>query len=324
MYTDARFPNSLLFRATAHTAFYALPMALAATAVWEFTSFRGLQLPALPVTILATAVSFYLGFKGNAAYDRLWEARKVWGGIVNTSRTWTIHVLGFVAPDHPDGPALRRELVYRHIAWLAALRTQLRRRQQWEHQSPFNDRARAEYGVLDMSDDRLAALVEPFIGSEETAWLRTQGNKASQLLRRQAERLRDLHGEGHFDQLLETLFTHQGKAERIKLFPLPRQYSTGAHVFVTLFVQLVPLALVPLFAGLGPGLTWLAVPASMMVGWVFGTWDVIVDYTENPFEGLVSDIPMTSMSRSIEIDLRQMLGETELPPAIPARDNVLL
>ncbi len=332
MYTDRHFSTRLLVRATSTSWLRALPVTVLTVAVWEFTPFRGLQIPPLPVTILATAVSFYLGFRGNSAYDRLWEARKIWGGIVNSSRTWAVHVIGFVAVDHPDAPALRRELVYRHIAWLAALRTQLRRRKQWEHNQPFNDRAREEYGTLDASDERIAALVEPFLGPEETAWLGTQGNKASQLLSRQSERLRELHKQGHFDDfrhmelanLLETFFTHQGQAERIKNFPLPRQYATGSHVFVSLFIQLVPLALVPMCAALGPNLVWLAIPASMMISWVFTTWDIIVDYTENPFEGLLSDIPMTAMSRSIEIDLRQMLGETDLPPALPPQDNVLM
>jgi len=332
MYTAKRFPTWLILRVTWFVALRALPVALALCLVWEFTDIRWLQLPALPVTILATAVSFYLGFKGNSAYDRLWEARKIWGGIVNSSRTWSIHTVGFVAVGHPDAERLRRELVHRHVAWLAALRTQLRRRKQWEHDRKFNERARKVWDTADTSDARIAALVEPYIGEEETAWLRTQGNKASQLLRRQSERLRELHQQGHIDdfrhielsRLLETFFTLQGQAERIKNFPLPRQYATGSYLFVALFIQLVPFALVPICDALGPHLVWIALPTSMVIAWVFTTWDIIVDYTENPFEGLINDIPMTSMSRSIEIDIRQMLGETALPDPIPAMNNVVV
>ncbi|MEO1271733.1 MAG: bestrophin family ion channel, partial [Myxococcota bacterium] len=330
--TARQFPIKRFFMWTWRSALRALPVCVALCLVWELTSIRWLQMPVMFVSVLATAVSFYLGFKGNSAYDRLWEARKIWGGIVNTSRTWAIHVVGFVAVDHPDAERLRRELVYRHIAWLAALRIQLRRPKPWEHNQPLNDEARERWGTLDTSDERLADLVERFLGAEETAWLMQQGNKASQLLRRQSEQLRQLHRDGHIDnfrhmelaRLLETLFTHQGKAERIKNFPLPRQYATGANLFVALFIQTVPFAMVPLCAELGPHLLWLALPASMTISWVFSTWDVIVDYTENPFEGLISDIPMTSMSRGIEIDIRQMLDETELPKPIPAMDHVVM
>ncbi len=332
MFTARYFSTTRFLSFTWRSALRALPVSLALCLVWELTPVRFLQLPALLVSVMATAVSFYLGFKGNSAYGRLWEARKIWGGIVNSSRTWAIHVVGFVAVGHPEAAALRRGLVYRHIAWLAALRTQLRRPKPWEHRLEFNDAARERYGTLDTSNERIDGLVRPLIGDEEADWLAEMGNKASQLLRKQSEQLRELHQQGHIDDfrhmelsgLLETFFTHQGKAERIKNFPLPRQYATGANVFVALFIQLVPFALAPICAKLGDHMVWLALPSSMIIAWVFSTWDVIVDYSENPFEGLINDIPMRSMSRGIEIDMRQMLGETDLPAPVSAVDNVAL
>ena len=65
-----------------------------------------------------------------------------------------------------------------------------------------------------------------------------------------------------------------------------------------------------------PNLVWMSVPASMLVSWVFHTWNLIVDYSENPFEGLVNDMPTNALSRTIEIDLREMLRETELPESV--------
>ena len=107
-----------------------------------------LRIPSMPVGVLGTAVSFYMGFKGSAAYDRMWEARKIWGGIVNSSRTWGTMVTTFVTNLHRETPGeapptdIHRELLYRHVAWLAALRIQLRRPKPWEHRKDRNDRFR--------------------------------------------------------------------------------------------------------------------------------------------------------------------------------------
>lgn len=288
---------------------------------------RWLSLPTLPVTLLGTAVSFYLGFKGNAAYGRLWEARKIWGGIVNTSRTWGIHVTGMVRSEQPDlNPQqledLHKKLLYRQVAWLGALRTQLRRPKPWEHIKPLNDRFREMRGTLDQSPDKLREQVAPFVNAEELEWLMARKNQATQILKLQSDTLRELCQNQNIDdfrhmelaKLLETMFTLQGKCERIKNFPLPRQYATANHWFVLIFVTMVPLALMGAFTTSDAHLSWWCIPMSMVVGWVFITWDQIVDYSENPFEGLFVDIPIDALSRTIEIDLREMLGEKELPP----------
>lgn len=110
--------------------------------------------------------------------------------------------------------------------------------------------------------------------------------------------------------------TQQGKAERIKNFPFPRQYATVNRFFALAFCILVPFGMVAEFAQLGDGLgVWLTIPFSTLVGWVFLTADKIGDWSENPFEGLANDVPITAMSRGIERDIRQMAGETDLPPA---------
>lgn len=299
-----------------------------------------LRLPALPVTLLGTAVAFYLGFKGNAAYERMWEARKIWGGIVNTSRTWGVFVTSMVtdrvvegAPDAPLAD-VHRELVYRHVAWLGALRTQLLRTKQWEHVQPWNDEYRKIFGTFDTSDEVLANRVRDFVDAAELEALMRTKNRATQLLQRQGQRLKELRAEGRVEdfrhmelaRLVETCFTLQGQAERIKNFPLPRQYATANHWFVTVFILLLPLALIGAFEdGTWPdNFVWVTVPVSMLMAWVYHLWDRVVDYTENPFEGLINDIPMGALSRTIEIDLREMLGETELPPPVLAVDGEAL
>lgn len=90
-----------------------------------------LAIPWSPISIMGIAVAFYLGFKNNSSYDRTWEARKIWGSIVNNSRTFGAAVMSFVQGD--DKIEVSRELVYRHIAWLTALRHQLRKIKPWEH-----------------------------------------------------------------------------------------------------------------------------------------------------------------------------------------------
>ncbi len=310
------------------------------TALHLYGGLEWLRLPALPVSVLGTAVSFYLGFKGNAAYERLWEARKIWGGIVNSSRTWGLFATTMVTDRHAQADLetpladVHRELVYRHLAWLAALRTQLRRLKAWEHDEGWNNRYRDAFGTRDNSDPVLEQRMAPFLAREELAALMSQKNRATQLVRIQGERLRDLLEDGRVEDfrhmqladLLETFYTLQGQAERIKNFPLPRQYSTANHWFVKIFIGLLPLALIDAFHidGAPEVFVWLVVPVSTLVGWVFHLWDRVVDYSENPFEGLINDIPMDALSRTIEIDLREMLGETELPPPIQPIDGSIL
>jgi len=339
MYTARRFR----FVRTVQWTWTILPLmglwSLGLTAAHNLLHLEWLRLLGLPVGLLGTAVSFYLGFKGNAAYERLWEARKIWGGIVNTSRTWGVYVTTLVTDLHvgdraadPPLPQLHRELLYRHMAWLGALRTQLRRRKAWEHDAEWNDRFRKVIGTYDQSPERLRRRIEPFLPPGEADQLLTQKNQATQLLRRQGERIATLFEYGRIDdfrhmelvKLLEEMYTLQGRCERIKNFPLPRQYATANHWFVMVFLLLLPAGLLGTLHGyaLPEHFAWGVVPASMILGWVFYTWDMVLDYSENPFEGLINDIPMDALSRTIEIDLREMLGETDLPaPVGPVADG---
>ncbi len=125
--------------------------------------------------------------------------------------------------------------------------------------------------------------------------------------------------------VIEEFYTLQGKAERIKKFPFPRQYATVNFFFVVLFLIVLPFALMEVFHDLHPELSiWTAVPVSVVLSWVFLTMEMIGDYSENPFEGLANDVPIRSMARGIEIDIRQMLDETDLPaPDGPADGSAI-
>jgi hypothetical protein len=109
-----------------------------------------LRVPFLPISVMGIAVSFYAGFKNNASYERFWEARKIWGAIVNESRSWADAVLCYVMPGDGSEAArsVRRELVVRQLAWVNALRLQLRATSRLEGRLTSRGRLRAHADVL--------------------------------------------------------------------------------------------------------------------------------------------------------------------------------
>lgn len=330
MYIQRRFPFHSKLRWSRRQLIFPAVWAAIVYVMLIVLEWRALALPAMPLTILGTAVSFYLGFKGNSAYGRLWEARKIWGGIVNTSRTWGALTRDYIRIDDPAAEAeVHRTLIYRHVAWLAALRTQLRRRQRWEHQTGASEIVRTRLKTTDQSPAVLEERMRPFLAADELAWVMARKNAASQLLAKQSRALRELNAQGGLDdfrhvelgRLIETMYALQGKCERIKNFPLPRQYASATDWFVMFFVIGLPFAVEPLFTN--HAFAWIGILVSAMLSWVFLAWNKVTDWSENPFEGLINDVPIDALSRTIEIDLREMLGETDLPPPVEPVDDVL-
>ena len=123
--------------------------------------------------------------------------------------------------------------------------------------------------------------------------------------------------------LLVELFTLQGQCERIKNFPYPRQFATLNLMFVRLFIALVPFGMLGEFAKLGGDFVWLTIPFSALVAWVFNMMERIGESTENPFEGSANDVPITALTRTIEIDLREMLDETDIPEPLKPQNLIL-
>lgn len=295
-----------------------------------FLDWSWLAIPWQPIALIGIAVSFYLGFKNNSSYDRLWEARKIWGGIVNASRTFTIMSRDFITNEFAKEKLSEKELdtiiksvVYRHVAWLKALTYQLRLPKPWEHSGAMEESLRKESGIH--HEVNQFEKIKPYISSDEYKYLMTKGNKASHLLSLQSKELLKLKLDGQIDdfrhmeleKMLGELYSLQGKSERIKNFPFPRQYATVNFIFVWIFLVLLPFGMLNIFKDVDHLYTiWLALPFTMLVSWVFILMEMIGEYSENPFEGLYNDVPISSMARSIEIDIRQMLDETELPNPI--------
>jgi ion channel-forming bestrophin family protein len=294
-----------------------------------------LFLPTLPITILGTAVAFYVGFKNNSSYDRLWEARRVWGALVNLSRTFGLYVLDYIVPknegDEAEVKAIQRALILRHIAYVNALRVQLRRNTLFKNFNNFiaHDIV-ANVGMAENlpTQEELAK----FLSKEEAETMSGMANPATQLLRKQSATIAELmqnhavdkFGQVEFGRVFASLYDQQGACERIKSFPYPRQFAYFSKVFVVIFVALLPFALLNEFNKLGAGYIWLTIPIHVLVSWVFVTMELVGDNSENPFENSLNDVPMTAICRTIEIDLRQMLGETDLPPRIVPVDDILM
>lgn len=303
-----------------------------------------IKIPWVPISIIGTAVAFFVGFKNNQAYDRMWEARKIWGGIINNSRTWGMQVDGYISNlfneqiDEKELKTIKQRLMYRHIAWLYTHREQLLVPTSWEHVSQKGRISKVAkyyqdvFGIGLVAEEAAKIKMSNLIPKEELAGLSTAKNKATQLINAQSRDLTRLRAKNVIEdfrhvELMESLqqfYELQGKNERIKKFPLPRQYANASIYFTFIFLFLLPFSLIPEFMNLGDTGFWLSVPVTALISWVYMTMEATGDYTENPFQGMANDIPMLSLCRTIEIDLRQMLNETELPAPIAAKKDILM
>ena len=295
-----------------------------------------ISIPVAPLGTIGVAVAFYVGFKNNQSYDRNWEARKIWGGIVNVSRTWANCVLSYVSTYHADEKVdaetieeIRRTLIYRHLAWINALRFQLRRRTAFGYAPSGNVRRYTQVTDVDAMREQMS----DFLPADELKTTCAYANSATQILRSQSNDLQQVYEQSHLIddfrhmalmKLIEEMYTLQGKCERIKNTPFPRQYAYFSNVFVWIFIFLLPLGIVGQFAIRDNFSVWLTVPLSVVVSWIFFTMETVGDASEDPFENFANDVPMTALCRTIEIDLRQMLNESDIPDPIKADNDILM
>jgi len=295
-----------------------------------------IAIPFLPLSTIGVAVAFYLGFKNNASYDRFWEARKIWGAIINYSRTWGNQVMSFVTKHHAKGDIsktelfeIRKKLIYRHLAWINALRLQLRQPTSFSIKHPKNVASLSKGSTERKEWD---GAVRCYLGEDEFKSLIERRNTATFIIRRQGEHLRELMEEKgliedfrHMEMMrvLEEFYDFQGKCERIKNTPFPRQYAFFGKVFTWIFVLLFPFGLVGEFNEMGHNFIWLTVPFSILVSWIFVTMEVVGDNSEDPFENFVNDVPMTALCRVIEIDLMEMAGVKDLPESVKPVNDIL-
>lgn len=280
-------------------------MLVAAAVTWSHGVIldRNLTFTAVPFTIIGLALSIFLGFRNGAAYDRYWEGRRLWGDLLITSRILARQASSLVATDPArageDPFPLRRRMTYKTIAFAHALRHRLR----------------GTDGRQDLA---------PLLGDEDLRDALASVNPPAALLRSLGADLRHCLETGlvapplavNLDESLNALDRILGGCERIRSTPIPFSYSLLLHRTAHMYCFLLPFGIVdtvgmatPLVAGL--------------VSYTFFGLDTLGDEIEEPFGTQPNDLPLTAISRTIEIDLREALGEKDLPEPVAPKDYCL-
>jgi len=262
-----------------------------------------LNLPGLPLGVIGGAIGIFVSFRTNSAYDRWWEGRRLWGALVNSSRHWASQVLTYTSPAGETPSELQRRLVERHIGYVHMLRALLRRQA--------------------FAEDRD---VVRFIPTAELEALRHSTNPTSALLHLQMSDLMvelrqgrlDLLHQQLLDQTLRDLLEVQGGCERIKNTPFPRMYGFIAERLILAFSLLLPM-------GMAAELGWTTVPMSLLVCSGFLLISEVGRVLEDPFTMFWPALPLSALSTTIELNLRERLGETDLPALpVPNQKGILM
>ena len=254
------------------------------------------DLPVLPLPLLGSALVLLVGIRNNNAYARWWEARTLWGSTVNASRSIARQVTGFL-DETPKSVALKRRVLNRQIAYAHALRCHLRR------QSPCPE-------------------LQHFLTPTEIAEVEGHANLPNAILSGTMHLLADASRGGYLSEFRQVqieeqmvaLSNAQGGMERIKNTPLPRQYTFFPRLFVRVFCVLLPVGLVD-------GLGYWTPLASAVVGFMLLAIEQVGEDLQDPFDNSEHDVPLSAITRTIEIDLQQAMGKRDTaPPAQPDGD----
>jgi putative membrane protein len=268
---------------------------LAIVVAYKVLHWNWVALPHIPLSLFGSAIGIIVAFRNQSSYARWWEARTLWGGIVNNSRSWARQVTTVMMPlndaEAEELKVVQQRLVYHQIAYAYALRQHLRELEPWE-------------------------LLRPLLKEQELSELRDQKNIPLAIQKQMGALLRYCQVRGwvdiaHWRALdgnLDDLVDAQGGTERIKFTPMPKQYDYFPQLFVQMYCVMLPLALVMTMG-------WYTPLGSTLVGFIFLALDKIGRDLEYPFENSIYDVPLTAITTTIEINLRQLLGETVLPKA---------
>ncbi len=261
------------------------------------------SLTPLPFSLIAVALGIFLGFRNNTAYDRFWEGRKLWGALVNTTRSVTRQMLTLVhterSDDDDDIAAFRTAMVHRVIAYVHVLRQHLR-------------------------DEDALNEIEGMIPDGERQALRAEKNRPIAILQRLGDGVAEAYRRGwvhamHVPVLegsLTAMTDIQGGCERIKSTPIPGSYTILIHRIVVVYTFALPFGIVDTVGYYTP----LVV---LLIGYAFFGLDAVGDEIEDPFGHEDNDLPLSALSRMIEVNLRQRLGEHPLPPLFTPQDGQL-
>jgi putative membrane protein len=287
---------TLMIRGLMPSLFSLLAWDLVIVFFYQILRWKWVGSSAIPLGSFGTIVGLIVGFRNTSAYGRWWEARTLWGGIVNRSRTFARQVITTMSPERAgtslekaEITAAQRGLVLHQVAYVHALRQQLR-------------------GL-----DPVSAVAH-LVPNEDMAVLAREKNVALTLQTRMSAMLVAARRRGWLDewqwqaidQNLVSIMDAQGGAERIKNTPMPQQFDFFPRLFVQIYCLMLPVGMVE-------SLGWFTPLGSTLVGFMFLALERIGRVLEDPFENEIHDVSMTAITTTIEINLRQMLGETELP-----------
>lgn len=335
MHTGRRYTPLEFFRWSIRDTILLLLIAAVPTILYV-CGLHFIAIPWQPVAVLGTAMAFIVGFKNNASYGRIWEARQIYGAIINDSRSFAYTLRDIVNDQRPRAV---QQIFYRHFAWLTALRFQLREPRSWENmRRSSNEHFRQGRYTIPECESNMDEALKPYLGEEELQYVLSKKNKATQLTAMQSQALAGLKQEGLLNDFEWTtlqnciirLTDNQGRAERIKNFPYPRNFASITTYLLFIFIILLPFGLLKEYSKLGDGTIlegytiWFNIPFSAIVAWAFHILDTVGESAVNPFEGSANDVPITQISRTIEIDMRDMLDEASLPEAIVPKNNIVL
>ncbi|MBN8666155.1 MAG: hypothetical protein J0M30_01545 [Chitinophagales bacterium] len=260
--------------------------AILVSILYEQYHMTRISIPISVPTILGTVISLLLGFRSNQAYDRWWEARHIWGAIVNDSRTLARQVMSFT-PMESENEGLenfRQRMIRRQIAWTYSLGRHLRKQQVMSGLEKYLEPRELDY-VRDM--DNVPAALLDLMGRDiqlalEEGWI----NRFQQV---------------ELDRTLSRLCDAMGKCERIKNTVFPSTYSLYIHMSMMLFIALLPFGVIEYF-----GL--FEVPLVVAISASFLLIEKMAIHLQDPFENKPTDTPMTTIAQSIEKNLEQMYG----------------
>lgn len=290
-------------------------------------------LPFAIISVTGIAVAFYVGFKNNSSYERLWEARKIWGSYVNSSRIFAMYVLDFIQPADvvplTELDQIKHRIIRRHIAYMTAVRLQLRKHTVWKIEEVGNRIVAAD---TSFSNEELDQELSVYMDNAEVDEVIEHSNPSVHIIKKQSEDLAMLYTKQcmsayhhvELSKMLADFYNQQGACERIKGFPFPRQYAYYSKLFVYLLIGILPFSIYSELSKLNENLVWLTIPISVTLSWIFYTMEVVGDTSENPFENAINDVPMTAICRNIEIDLLQMINASDVPGKIKAENNILM
>ncbi|SFW61163.1 putative membrane protein [Sinomicrobium oceani] len=295
MLLNNKIPLKYLFRKTGTEIIFVSVLTLIVSLSDMIFHKGSIAIPLVIPTILGTAISLILAFRTAQSYNRWWEARMIWGAIVNDSRTLTRQLLTFISPagqDNAEGQNIIKKMVYRQIAWNYALGQSLRKTDPLENTTGF-------------------------ISEDELQWVRKQNNIPNALLQLHSADLKKAFGKGwlsdfqqiQIDTTIRRLCDSMGKSERIKNTVFPATYSLIVHLTIYLFVIMLPFGLVD-------SLGFVQVPLVITVAVAFFLIEKTAIYLQDPFENMPTDTPVTAIARTIEINLKQMLNEEKTPENI--------